>query len=817
VTRIQQIYFLQETPVLTLNNTKIVIAAFAAALLTACGGGVDSVAVSDAGSYTVESGVAQKGPLAQGSEIFVSELSATTYQPNGKTYPFATNNNLGTFTPGGITYSTPYLSTLAQGYYFNEITGTYSNDIVDLRGLSQVGTGGDTVINVNVLSSMAVNRVTKLATTAPVKTFALARAQAQRELLAAFYVYNGTAILTGTTVNNIAQPANLTALDLSKSRAGDQMLAALSGVVMTAGVNGNGVNTLLSQIAVDLGDDGLLNNSTNYRTSVKSKLCAAAAATDFANVATNLNTLYGTTYSATDLSQWVDTSGCVDQVINKYKFTASNVAVGTVSKSPAYTVGADDVGQCFSVGGVTTGATAKLYYNGGATAVVGTQLVKANDTVTIGINASTAGTYSGFIQRSAPAVNGTCPTVVPLNGLTRVAKYATDVVNAVASSFPIQAARINDITTPLTTVGSFSGTLEGYAASGSVTLSTSALSTAVFEGVNRSAKSTTQSGTISYNGNSSSTNSTSISYYDASANFYGYTTPYSYGVVISRTPIPVSVRVGDSGNLHVLNRYTDSTKRTLSAVETATYSVEPDTANTALVKISTVEKDTLGVVTSQDVLTYRITSSGAFNLVNRTVYTPTGVNVTITFTAPCDGTTTFCVYSPSVVDGGVIPTKFAAATVSGGQNNSPALEIKNVPAAANYLSVVVDDETVPCGTGLRACVHAGLFDIPKTKVSWSESNALAGISGYTVGGVVGGTYGYVGPFPPIAGGVHTYKLTVYAHKSSWASYGVIYPNGSHTSSFGRPPVTRAEIEADQGPQAANDIVSSKTLTFTFSR
>jgi hypothetical protein len=79
-------------------------------------------------------------------------------------------------------------------------------------------------------------------------------------------------------------------------------------------------------------------------------------------------------------------------------------------------------------------------------------------------------------------------------------------------SFPIQAARINEITTPLTTVGSYSGTVEGYAASGSVTLSTSALSTAVFEGVNRSAKSTTQSGTISYNGNSIPTNSTSINY-----------------------------------------------------------------------------------------------------------------------------------------------------------------------------------------------------------------------------------------------------------------------------------------------------------------
>jgi hypothetical protein len=256
--------------------------------------------------------------------------------------------------------------------------------------------------------------------------FSVARAKAQKETLGAFYIYNDASILSGKVDDGVVQPANLTALDLSKNRAADQILAAVSAVVMKAGVNGAGVNVLLSQIANDLEDDGALNNSINYRTSVQSKLCAAAAVTDFANVATNLNSLYGTTYLATDLSQWVDTSGCVDQVINKYKFSANNIAVGTVSKSPAYKVGDDDVGQCFSVGGATTGATVGLYYNGAATAVVGTQLVKAGDSVAIGINAGAAGTNTGFIQRSAPAANGTCPTVVPLNGLTRVGKYTTN-------------------------------------------------------------------------------------------------------------------------------------------------------------------------------------------------------------------------------------------------------------------------------------------------------------------------------------------------------------------------------------------------------
>ena len=389
--------------------------------LVACGGGGDS----PSSGFTVDSGVAQKGPLAIGSNIFINELSTGTYQPNGKEYTFRTSNNFGNFTLAGITFGSSYLSTLAQGYYFNEISGLQSTDIVNLSGLSQIGSGADTVVNVNTLSSMAYHRTLSLATAKPTVTFAVARAQAQKELLKSFYIYNGTQILTGTKINNIQQPANLTAMDLSQNRAADQMLAAISGVVMTAGTTGGGVNALLSMASLDLADDGLLNNSPNYAQSVSTRLCAAAASTDFAAVAANLNSVYGTSYQASDLAQWVDTSGCVDQVINKYKFSSNNLVVNTLSKSPAYVAGPDDVGQCFSVGGVTTGASAGLYYKGGSTPIVGTQKVALGDSMSIGLTANTSGSFTGYIQRSAAAANGTCPSVVPGGGLTRVLKYTT--------------------------------------------------------------------------------------------------------------------------------------------------------------------------------------------------------------------------------------------------------------------------------------------------------------------------------------------------------------------------------------------------------
>lgn len=198
-------------------------------------------------------------------------------------------------------------------------------------------------------------------------------------------------------------------------------------------------------------------------------------------------------------------------------------------------------------------------------------------------------------------------------------------------------------------------------------------------------------------------------------------------------------------------------------------------------------------------------------------------NNAVTATA-CSNTTEFCVYSPSVAEGAALPLKFASTNTTGGLNVNPALEVKNVPAAAVYLSAVMDDETTPeCAPGTGACVHAGLFDLPKTKVSFAEDENLSSIAGATFGGVIGynsgtGLYegiGYEGPFPP-AGKSHTYKMTIYAHKTAWSSgYGVISGASTRTAQYSRPPVSRAEVLADHGPSGDNDIVDYKTITFTF--
>ncbi|NBO20208.1 MAG: hypothetical protein EBV03_13510, partial [Proteobacteria bacterium] len=161
----------------------------------------------------------------QGSQITINELSTPNFQPTGRSFSLEVSSNDGKFNPSGIYFVSPYLSTSALGYYFNEISGLPSSDVVFLRGLSDLSAGADTVINVNSLSSISKSRIINLATgtnllnpstglaysSPPAKLpFASARAQAQAENLKAFYIYNGATLLSGKN----AQPANFTALDL---------------------------------------------------------------------------------------------------------------------------------------------------------------------------------------------------------------------------------------------------------------------------------------------------------------------------------------------------------------------------------------------------------------------------------------------------------------------------------------------------------------------------------------------------------------------------------------------------------------------------
>ena len=369
----------------------------AALSMTACSWEPSNVQQTVDG-YLVETGRVQKGPLRRGSVVTINELDSQNLAPSGKSYTFETLDDRGTFMPTSK-FGSPYLETTAQGYYFNEVTGK-SDQWTALRGLSNLAEGADKAVNINVLSDMISDRIRVLVRATPTLGFTAARAQAQRELLDAFGIFNGTDVMS----DGAGQAVNFTELDLSTARASDQVLAAISSLVAYVGnqrKDNGGVTPFLSEIGSDLADDGELNNSIRLDLGVKEQLQQAALGISLGKVVANLNRLYPNMYYVGDLSQWLDLSGGADQVIERYKYAAENVLPGSESRSPAWTAGSDDAGQCISV----TGGT--LYRNG---VPQGSAVIAAKgDQLSMGLQVPATGTRTEYLRRSAPAA-GLCPS-----------------------------------------------------------------------------------------------------------------------------------------------------------------------------------------------------------------------------------------------------------------------------------------------------------------------------------------------------------------------------------------------------------------------
>ena len=452
-----------------------------AMLLTACGGGDGARVSKSDGFFTVDGGIAQKGPMAAGSKVSIDELISSTFASAGASYNLQTTGDLGTFDTSALRISRQYIKTYVSGYYRNEMTGLLANDQVTLMAYSDLDV--DRLVNVNLLTTLAGPRIEKLVqdktSTSTYRKFSAARTQAQKEVLAAFRIYNSTDLMPGGTdsTKNIVA-GNFNELDLSKAQTSSQILAALSAVAVKAGSNGAGITTgsgiseFIADFQADLAADGLINQAA-----VRSQIDAASDTMDMAVVATHLKTFFPTTtVTAALLSPWIDSSNGVDLVIDKFKSTASGTS-GTETRSDAYAAGADDVGQCFS-------ASAGNLYKGNTKVTSGTTVkAVAGDSFKIGLTGSNAQT-SGFIQRSAASTAGTCPSAAPSSGLTRVAMYtrtntstllpqATLVAAAGATSLAASAQ-----TTLSTTGGSGNGAVTYAVKSGSCTISGTTLTAA---------------------------------------------------------------------------------------------------------------------------------------------------------------------------------------------------------------------------------------------------------------------------------------------------------------------------------------------------
>jgi Bacterial Ig-like domain (group 2)/Immunoglobulin I-set domain/Galactose oxidase, central domain/Kelch motif len=287
-----------------------------------------TVAVTNAGGTTssaaailtvtglsAASGVAQKGPFVKGSTVTAQELDVTL-SPAGAQYSYKVNSNFGTFSPASAFYS-PFIGVSATGYYFDEIANAVSSGTVTLNAYSDLTS--DSVLNVNVLTSLEYQRIQNLVTQLNMG-FTAARTQAENEVLSALNIPTGNY-------------GSFDTLDLSGNTDGDHVLAAISSL-FTYGKSAGQLNQLIANFQSDIGTNGFITNPATAAT-----LAAAAKGINPSAVAANLTHYYagsGSTFTAANISDWIAQSG--DGVIGKFAFQVADATPSTVFAFPSAVV-----------------------------------------------------------------------------------------------------------------------------------------------------------------------------------------------------------------------------------------------------------------------------------------------------------------------------------------------------------------------------------------------------------------------------------------------------------------------------------------------
>jgi hypothetical protein len=321
-------------------------------LLASCGGGSGTgTPLSPPVTYTAKSGVAQKGPLIKGSSVTAQELDAKL-SPTGKQYSYQITSDLGTFSPTS-TFGSQYIGVSATGYYFDEVQNAVSGGPITLNGYSDLT--ASSVLNVNLLTTLAYQRIQHLVASSGM-TFAAARTQAENEVLTAFNIPAGGSGTFGT-------------LDLAGGTDGDHILAAISSIFVY-GNSAGPLSQLIANFQSDIGTNGVITSAAT-----KSALTSAAESLNPTTIAANFTQAYssvGVTFTATNISDWIDQDG--DGLISKFKFFISHATQGSVFAFPAFVTG-PYAGTQISL------STGQLFVNG--TSVSAPVTIKAGDTVAV--------------------------------------------------------------------------------------------------------------------------------------------------------------------------------------------------------------------------------------------------------------------------------------------------------------------------------------------------------------------------------------------------------------------------------------------------
>lgn len=145
----------------------------------------------DAGIYAVKdldvAGVSQKGPFVTGSIVSVRGVDCKTLELTGEKFTGNVKSDKGDFEVNNVNLSSTCAVFEVTGYYLNEISGQKTNGELTLRALTDLTDRKN--VNINLLTHLEYERIKYLVTVKKL-SFAEAKTQAEREVLASFDISN---------------------------------------------------------------------------------------------------------------------------------------------------------------------------------------------------------------------------------------------------------------------------------------------------------------------------------------------------------------------------------------------------------------------------------------------------------------------------------------------------------------------------------------------------------------------------------------------------------------------------------------------------
>lgn len=201
---------------------------------------------------------------------------------------------------------------------------------------------------------------------------------------------------------------------------------------------------------------------------------------------------------------------------------------------------------------------------------------------------------------------------------------------ASTETFQVRTALTNYLTNTATYTGTVSGTYSSLPVTGTFLVTQGNLGSGTFEGRPALSKAITATGNLIVNGQTIPSAVTTTTYFDSNYVPLGTSGGTDYEVVTGAVTIPTTARIGDTGNLYTVTRWSSSSKTLQRGTTQVSYVLEPDTANTALFKLIRVDKNNSNTTTSTATVSFQITPTGGITRKQETL-TESGVAITVTY------------------------------------------------------------------------------------------------------------------------------------------------------------------------------------------